>query len=130
MLLILRSVAAALENERLIHHPNSIFLKAAVDIYCGGTHPTRQNFCRYRKNPLDPDGPLVTQYATSWVERGWFYDTYNIVLCNRFFDQKKSLEALVNDMKIDKRDTQNASEYKNAWEHTIYHELMHLDPVI
>jgi len=33
-------------------------------------------------------------------------------------------------MQIGQSDKSNASEYKMAWGHTIYHELMHLDPVI
>ena len=129
MLLTICLVAAALENEKNIHSPNWVFPEAVVDIYCGDTHPTRKNICRYRKNPLDPNGPVVTQFASSWVERGWVYNTYNIILCNRFFDQKMSLEAILSDMKNDKRNPSNVSEYKLAWGHTIYHELMHLDPV-
>jgi GDSL-like lipase/acylhydrolase family protein/VCBS repeat protein len=119
-----------LENEKKIHNPNWVFPEAVVDIYCGDTHPTRKNVCRYRKNPRDPNGPLVTQYASSWTERGWFWNTYSILLCPRFFQEKTSLEAILHDMATGKRLATNASEYKNSWGHTIYHELVHLDPII
>lgn len=121
---------AALENERNIHHPNSLFPEAVVDVYCGDTHPTEKNVCRKRQNPRDPGGPLVTQFASSWTERGTFYNTYNVLLCPRFFDEKTSLESILHDMKEGQKQASNASEYKFSWGHTIYHELMHLDPVI
>ena len=99
-------------------------------MYCGDTHPTRKNICRLQQNPRDPGGPLVTAFASSWVVRGSFYNTYNIVLCPRFFREKTSLESILYDMNNGKKSASNASEYKFSWGHTIYHELMHLDPVI
>jgi len=127
---MLRIASAALENENNIHSPNWVFPEAVVDIYCGNTHPTKKNLCQLKTNPNDPKGPKVTAFATSWVERGWFYNSYNIVLCPRFFEQKQSLESLLHDMSTGAKDATNASNYKLAWGHTIYHELMHLDPVI
>jgi hypothetical protein len=105
---------AALGNEEKIHHPNWVFPEAVVDIYCGDTHPTQKNICRYRQNPRDPTGPPVTQYASSWTERGWFYNTYSIVLCPRFFKEKTSLEAILYNIASGKRLATNASEYKNS----------------
>ena len=52
------------------------------------------------------------------------------MLCPRFFQEKSSLEAILYDMNDGKESASNASEYKFSWGHTIYHELMHLDPVI
>lgn len=120
---------AALQNERNIHHPNWIFPEAVVEIYCGDTYP-EEKICKLRPNPRDPGGPYVTQFATSWVERGNWYNTYNIVLCPRFFQEKTSLDSILNDMSNGRKKPENASEYKFSWGHTIYHELMHLDPVI
>lgn len=127
---MLTSIQAALENEKNIHSPNSLFPEAVVDIYCGDTHPTKKNVCRLRTNPRDPNGPKVTQFATSWVSRGWFYNTYNVLLCDRFFNEKTSLESILHDMSTGAKEGSNASEYKFSWGHTIYHELMHLNPVI
>ncbi|KAL8650903.1 MAG: hypothetical protein Q9226_004946 [Calogaya cf. arnoldii] len=53
-----------------------------------------------------------------------------MVLCPRFFKEKKSLEALLKDIKDGKEDGYDPNTYKKAWGHTIYHELTHLDPVI
>jgi len=127
---MLTIMSAALENERNIHHPNSVFPEAVVDVYCGDTHPTSKNVCRKRPNPRDPGGPYVTQFASSWTERGKIYNTYNVLLCPRFFNEKTSLESLLHDMTTGHKEASNATEYKFSWGHTIYHELMHLDPVI
>lgn len=99
-------------------------------MYCDDTHPTQKNIYRLQQNPRDPGGPLVTAFASSWVVRGSFYNTYNIVLCPRFFNEKTSLESILHDMNSGVKSASNASEYKFSWGHTIYHELMHLDPVI
>lgn len=130
ILSILTITLAALENQKKIHHPNSLFPEAVVDMYCGDTHPTRKNLCRLQENPRNREGPLVTAFALSWVARGTFYNTYNMVLCPRFFQEKNSLESILHDMNDGKKSASNASEYKFSWGHTIYHELMHLDPVI
>lgn len=53
-----------------------------------------------------------------------------MVLCPRFFKEKKSLEALLKDIKDGKEDGDDPNTYKKAWAHTIYHELTHMDPVI
>jgi len=127
---MLMIMSAALENERNIHHPNRIFPEAVVDVYCGDTHPTILNVCRLQQNPRDPKGPLVTQFASSWTETGTFYNSYNVLLCPRFFNEKTSLESILYDMNTGHKDASNASEYKFSWGHTIYHELMHLNPVI
>lgn len=127
---MLMVMSAALQNERNIHHPNWVFPEAADDVYCGDTHSTRNNVCRKRPNPTDPGGPFVTQLASTWTERGAFYNTYNVLLCPRFFNEKTSLESILHDMSTGQKDATNASEYKFSWGHTIYHELMHLDPVI
>jgi hypothetical protein len=127
---MLTIISAALKNQRDIHHPNWVFPEAVVDVYCGDTHPARENVCRFRRNPRDPSGPLVTQFASTWISRGTFYNTYNLVLCPRFFNEKTSLESILHDMKSGNKLASNASEYKFSWGHTIYHELMHLDPVI
>ena len=121
---------AALENEEKVHYPNWLFPEAVVDVYCGDTHPDRKNVCRKRRNPSDLGGPLVTSYASSWVARGSWYNTYNILLCPRFFKEKTSLVSILHDMKTGKKQASNANEYKMSWGHTIYHELMHLNPVI
>ena len=122
--------SAALENEEKIHNPNWFFPEAVVDVYCGDTAPTRKNVCRKRPNPRDPDGPWVTAFASAWTARGTFYNTYNVVLCPRFFEEKTSLESILADMNSGRKQASNASEYKFSWGHTIYHELMHLSPVI
>lgn len=127
---LLTANPAALENERNIHYPSSVFPEAVVDIYCGDTHPTRKNVCRLRPNPRDPGGPYVTQFASTWISRGYFYNTYNVLLCPRFFNEKTSLESILHDMSTGAKEGSNASEYKFSWGHTIYHELMHLDLVI
>ena len=118
-----------LSNEVKMHQPNWVFPEAVVEIYCGDTHPDRK-VCNLRTNPKDPKGPKVTAFATSWTERGNFYNTYNIVLCPRFFKEKRSLESLLKDIKDGKEDGNNPDTYKKAWGHTIYHELTHLDPVV
>ncbi|KAL8999978.1 MAG: hypothetical protein Q9169_001223 [Polycauliona sp. 2 TL-2023] len=119
-----------LDNQKKIHNPNWITPEAVVDIYCGDTHPDRKNICRLQTNPRDPKGPKVTAFGSSWVERGYFFNTYNMVLCPRFFKEKQSLESLLKDIKDGKEDGENPNTYKKAWGHTIYHELTHLDPVI
>lgn len=118
-----------LDNQKKIHHPNSVFPEAVVDIYCGDTHPSEKK-CKLRTNPKDPKGPKVTAFASAWVERGNLWNTYNVVLCPRFFNEKKSLEALLKDIKDGKEDGENPDTYKKAWGFTIYHELTHLDPII
>ncbi|KAL9023857.1 MAG: hypothetical protein Q9196_006927 [Gyalolechia fulgens] len=118
-----------LDNQNKIHHPNWVFPEAVVEIYCGDTHPDRK-ICTPKTNPKDPKGPKVTAFATSWVERGTWYNTYNMVLCPRFFKEKRSLESLLKDIKDGKEDGDNPDTYKKAWGHTIYHELTHMDPVI
>ncbi|KAL8891285.1 MAG: hypothetical protein Q9215_001698 [Flavoplaca cf. flavocitrina] len=122
-------LSGVLENEDLIHNPNWIFPEAVVEIYCGDTHPDKKK-CRLQTNPKDPKGPKVTAFASAWVERGTFYNTYNVVLCPRFFKEKRSLESLLKDIKDGKEDGDDPNTYKKAWAHTIYHELTHLDPVI
>ncbi|KAJ6596353.1 hypothetical protein DFH09DRAFT_1272819, partial [Mycena vulgaris] len=114
-------ISDALKNEDKIHSPNWILPEAVVDVYCGDTHPTQQNICRWRKNPRNPSGPKVTAFASAWTERGWFYKTYNIVLCPRFFEEKTSLESILNDMKSGRIDPTNATAYKFSWGHTYYH---------
>ena len=101
-----------------------------MDIYCGDTHPTHDKVCTLRNNPVDEDGPQVTPFATTTVERGWFYNTYSIVLCPRFFEEKTSLEYILYHTTFGDKDENNATEYKFSWGHTIYHELAHADPVI
>lgn len=123
-------LVAALQNEKNIHSPNWFWPEAVVDIYCGDTYPGRVGkTCQYQENPTDPDGPWVTQFASSWIERGLFYNTYTTVLCNRFFEEKESLDTILYQMKYGNKNPSNASEYKLAWGHTIYHELMHMDPI-
>ena len=119
--------AVGLDNEQKIHHPNWIFPEAAVDIYCEN-HPTLK--CTEKKNPFDPNGPKVTAYAISQVNRGTFWNSYNILLCPRFFYEKDSLWGVLKEIDSGRSDKNNASVYKSSWGHTIYHELMHLDPVI
>ncbi|KAL8671349.1 MAG: hypothetical protein Q9168_004159 [Polycauliona sp. 1 TL-2023] len=119
-----------LSNQVKIHNPNWVFPEAVVEIYCGDTHPDRNNICRLQTNPKDPKGPKVTAFGSSWVDRGTWYNTYNMVLCPRFFKEKQSLESLLKDIKDGKADGDDPNTYKKAWGHTIYHELTHLDPVI
>ena len=119
----------ALNNEKKAHEGNWIFPELVIDIYCG-KHPTEESACMLKTNPHNPTGPKVTAFATSWTDRGWFWNTYNIVLCPRFFVEKDSLWKRLSLMKYGNSSPTNASEYKLAWGHTIYHELMHLDPVI
>jgi hypothetical protein len=116
-------------NEKKIHNPNWIFPEAVVDVYCG-EHPIKNVQCKLRRNPFDPEGPLVSPYARSWVSRGYFWNTYNIVLCPRFFREKYALEEILKNMTdgtLDRNDPQN---YKKSWGFTYVHELTHLDPVI
>ncbi|KAL9064470.1 MAG: hypothetical protein Q9161_008845 [Pseudevernia consocians] len=119
----------ALENENKAHSGNWIFPESVIDIYCGDTNPDKK-VCKPQTNPRDPTGPLVTAFASTWVSRGWFYNTYNVVLCPRFFAEKTSLVETLTQMKNGRIDPANATAYKFTWGHTIYHELMHLDPVI
>ena len=124
----IQAFIATLQNQKSIHNPNRIFPEAVVDIYCGDTHPSGEH-CLLKNNPLDPGGPKVTPFALSWIEKGYFWNSYVIVLCDRFFLEKESLESILFQMKYEKREPRNASEYERAWGHTIYHELAHLDQV-
>ncbi|KAJ6486263.1 hypothetical protein DFH09DRAFT_1106160 [Mycena vulgaris] len=132
-------ISDALTNEDTIHSPNWVFPEAVVDVYCGDTHPTYQNTCRWQTNPWNPSGPKVTAFASARTERGKYYNTYSIILCPRFFEEKISLESILNDMKAGRSDPTNATAYKFSWgqnlflwgdRHTYYHELMHLNPII
>ena len=116
-------------NVKKIHSPNWIFPEAVVDVYCG-EHPVKNVQCRLQPNPFDPDGPWVTAYASSWVSRGRFWNTYNIVLCPRFFNEKYALEEILKNITDGTLDRYDAQNYKKAWGFTYIHELMHLDPII
>ncbi|MCJ1443009.1 MAG: hypothetical protein MMC23_003506 [Stictis urceolatum] len=123
----LGKIQSGLKNEYAIHHSNWVWPEAVVDIYCGDTNP-RGKKC----GPRDPDGSgrNFYPYATSWIERGAFYNTYTTVLCPLFFDNKTSLESIMHDMRAGRKDAFNATEYRSSWGHTIYHELIHMNPVV
>lgn len=117
---MLTNMSAVLENQKKIHNPNWVFPEAVVDVYCG-THPTNGGLC-----DLWQGSPI----AVSWIEAGRFYNTYNVLLCPRFFSDRTSLLSLLHSMSTGEIEASNAAVYDLSWGHTVYHELTHLWPVI
>ncbi|GAW18448.1 hypothetical protein ANO14919_079240 [Xylariales sp. No.14919] len=126
------TIRSGLDNEVSAHEPNSIFPEAVIDIYCGDSQEIdgrkARSICK-KENKKKP-GEYVYPFATTWINRGTFWNDYYMVLCPRFFAEKDSLFHTMAQMNLGLIDKANASAYKYTWGHTIYHELMHLDPVV
>ncbi|MCJ1247583.1 hypothetical protein MMC30_004798 [Trapelia coarctata] len=123
-------ITRGLDNEVDAHKPNSVFPESVIHVYCKPpkTPKGMSELCRLQKHPVT--GEWVTAYATSWVVKGYFWNTYNIVFCQRFFNEKTSLAETFAKMERKEIDPTDASVLKLTWAHTYYHELMHLDPLV
>lgn len=119
----------AFSNEKKIHNPNWFFPESVVDVYCG-EHPVFNTYCLPRKNPYNESGPMLEPFAVSRTYEGRFWNTYNIVLCPRFFNEKYALEEIMKNMTDSTLDRYDAQNYKKAWGFTYFHELMHVSPII
>ncbi|KAI0537847.1 hypothetical protein GGR58DRAFT_501762 [Xylaria digitata] len=126
------TIRSGLDMEVSAHELNSIFPEAVIDIYCGDSQEIdgrkARSICK-RMNKKKP-GEYIYPFASTWINRGTLWNDYYMVLCPRFFAEKDSLFRTLSQMNLGLIDKANASAYKYTWGHTIYHELMHLDPVV
>jgi hypothetical protein len=102
------------------HKGNLLFPESVIDVYCGDNYDVGDkkagSICKKQKwNPRKGKMETVYPFATTWVDRGTFWNNYYMVLCPRFFAEKDSLFRTLAKMNIGDIDKNNASAYKFTW---------------